>query len=145
MYLIINFIGRRCKKIKVGNPFWKAALLPTNFQLMTITLKIGCVTAELCKDLYSTTIILIGESRVDMLDLMLQSRSIADEKMSLCNEDIVDDILLFTVAGHETATNVLSWTLYELARNPDIQTACRQEVENVLSQANLLDYDSADK
>ena len=80
-----------------------------------------------------------------MLDLMLQSRSIADEKMSLCNEDIVDDILLFTVAGHETATNVLSWTLYELARNPDIQTACRQEVENVLSQANLLDYDSADK
>ena len=90
-----------------------------------------------------------GERHTDMLDLMLQSRDISaatehNSKPSLTNEDIVNDIILFLVAGHETATNVLCWTLYELAKHPHIQHQCREEVKRVTldQDRGQLVYDS---
>lgn len=90
-----------------------------------------------------------GESQTDMLDLMLQSRDLSADsaesssnKRSLTNNDIIDDIILFLVAGHETATNVLCWTLYELAKHSDIQQQCREEVRHVVSEEGPLHYDT---
>lgn len=86
-----------------------------------------------------------------MLDLMLQSRNIStstettDRHHQMSDTDIVDDILLFTVAGHETITTALCWTLLELARNPDIQELCREEALSVVTSECPLDYKSCDR
>lgn len=80
-----------------------------------------------------------------MLDLMLQSRDVSssdNRKQSLSNEDIIDDIILFLVAGHETATNVLSWTMYELSKHTDIQRQCREEITRVVGEDGHLTYES---
>lgn len=85
---------------------------------------------------------------MDILDLMLQSRNSArqDEtgvqKFSFSDEDIVDDIMLFMVAGQETASNVLCWTMYELSKNPRIQQECREEVCEEIRAHGELSYES---
>ena len=34
--------------------------------------------------------------------------------------------------GHDTTASALSWTLYNLARHPEYQERCRQEVRELL-------------
>jgi cytochrome P450 len=41
---------------------------------------------------------------------------------------IIDNILTFLIAGHETTAQALSWTLYLLARFPNWQELVRQEL-----------------
>lgn len=50
-------------------------------------------------------------------------------------------------AGHETTANTLSWTLLELARNPDMQTKLRAEVramENTIRSRGDSEFTSTD-
>lgn len=40
------------------------------------------------------------------------------------------------LAGHETTANSLSWTLYELSRNPEVQRKLRDEVNAIRAVIN---------
>jgi cytochrome P450 len=44
---------------------------------------------------------------------------------------IIDNVVTFLIAGHETTSQALTWTLYLLALLPDWQDAARQEVLGV--------------
>jgi cytochrome P450 len=44
---------------------------------------------------------------------------------------IVDNVVTFLIAGHETTSQALTWTLYLLALFPEWQEAVRQEVRSV--------------
>lgn len=46
----------------------------------------------------------------------------------MSDERLVDNLLTFLAAGHETTAKALTWTLYLLARAPDWQDRLRQEV-----------------
>jgi hypothetical protein len=37
------------------------------------------------------------------------------------NKQLRDDLMTMLVAGHETTAAVLTWALFEIAQNPDIQ------------------------
>lgn len=58
-------------------------------------------------------------------------------------EEIRDEIVTMIVAGHETVAVGLSWCLYLLARNPDIQGQLAQQTQDVLGNAvaSVADYD----
>ena len=43
-----------------------------------------------------------------------------------------DELLTLFVAGHETTSNALSWTWYELSRHPEIEARFHQELDEVL-------------
>ncbi|RDD44411.1 Cytochrome P450 4F12 [Trichoplax sp. H2] len=72
-------------------------------------------------------------SDVDLLDILMD---IKDEtgKPAFTDKQLRDNILTFMMAGRETATAALSWTLYLLAKHPKIQDKARTEIQNVLRQ-----------
>lgn len=45
------------------------------------------------------------------------------------DEEMLDQVMIFFLAGHETSASALSWTLYLLARSPALQEALRAEIE----------------
>jgi cytochrome P450 len=52
----------------------------------------------------------------------------------MTDKQLKDNLFLLFVAGHETSASALSWALYELSRNPDIQQRAREEVDRVLNE-----------
>ena len=49
------------------------------------------------------------------------------------------------LAGHETTSVALAWTLYELAKNPLIQEKVRAEINTVLREGNELTWDTVEE
>ena len=49
------------------------------------------------------------------------------------------------LAGHETTSVALAWTLYELAKNPLIQEKVRAEINTVISEGNELTWDTVEE
>ncbi len=52
-------------------------------------------------------------------------------------EQLIDNLLTFLAAGHETTAKALTWTLYLLARAPDWQERIRSEVAEVVGTASI--------
>lgn len=70
-----------------------------------------------------------GEPLPDMMARLLEA---ADEGR-LSRADLISEIIGFLVAGHETSATGLVWVLNVLARDADLQTACRAEIRDALS------------
>jgi len=67
----------------------------------------------------------------DLLDMLLKARDDnSGEKMN--DRQIRDEVITIFSAGHETTANLLSWTLYLLARHPDVLAKLHQELDGLL-------------
>jgi len=66
-----------------------------------------------------------GEDRGDVLSLLLLAR---DEGVGLTDAEVRDEVMTLLLAGHETTANVLSWTWYELGKNPEALARLIEEV-----------------
>lgn len=53
----------------------------------------------------------------DLLDMLLDARY-EESGEPMAEDQIIDEILVLIIAGHETTANALSWTLYLLASHP---------------------------
>ncbi|OED46170.1 cytochrome P450 [Flavobacteriaceae bacterium (ex Bugula neritina AB1)] len=69
------------------------------------------------------------ENYDDLLDMLLESRY--DDGSGMDNEQLIDEIMILFIAGHETTANTLSFTLWLLALHPDIQDKVLREVSDV--------------
>jgi len=65
----------------------------------------------------------------DLLQRMMESKT--DEGEVLSDQDILSEVLLFFLAGHETTANTLSWVVYYLRDRPDIVQKIRDEVNEI--------------
>lgn len=63
----------------------------------------------------------------------------------LSEEEIVANSVLFFLAGYETTGSTLSYCLYELATNPNIQEKLYQEVKSVIDSGETLNYNNVMK
>ncbi|MCX5052318.1 MULTISPECIES: cytochrome P450 [unclassified Streptomyces] len=74
-----------------------------------------------------------GHDTGDMLSMLLRA---VDEETGepLTGHQICSEILTLAVAGTETTASVLSWLLYELARNPGIEARVLAELDEVLGE-----------
>jgi cytochrome P450 len=81
-----------------------------------------------------------GESsaqRKDIASLAMASGVFSDENM-------VDQMITFLVAGHETIAASLQWAVYALCKHPDMQTRLREEIRVHLSTSSESTVTAAD-
>ncbi|MCQ8179581.1 cytochrome P450 [Methylomonas sp. SURF-1] len=64
----------------------------------------------------------------DLLGMLLQARD-EDSGTGMSDRQLRDEVLTIFSAGHETTSNLLSWTLYLLARHPDVLGRLRRELQ----------------
>lgn len=73
-----------------------------------------------------------AQTGVDIISVAMQS-GVLDE------ENLVDQLMTFLGAGHETTATAMQWAVYALCKNPDVQTKLREEI-----RANLPPLSSTD-
>jgi len=71
-----------------------------------------------------------GKKFNDLLDMLLEARY-EDTGEPMSQEQILDEILILIIAGHETTANALTWTLYLLAGHPDEMGKLRQSTRDL--------------
>lgn len=74
------------------------------------------------------------KKKMCLLDVLLQS--MIDGK-PLSNEDIQEEVDTFTFAGHDTTTNAICFTLYMIAKYPEVQEKLNKEIHDILNDAEL--------
>ncbi|XP_057509091.1 cytochrome P450 CYP749A22-like isoform X2 [Actinidia eriantha] len=72
--------------------------------------------------------------RSDLLGLLVEANNNTDENSRITEEDVVDECKTFYIAGHETTTTLLSWTVLLLAIHTDWQDKAREEVLELFGQ-----------
>lgn len=71
-------------------------------------------------------------AKANLLDLLVHAVDDEDPRARLSPREVRDNLLTLLLAGHETTSNALTWTLYALSRHPDIEAALVAEVDEVL-------------
>lgn len=76
-----------------------------------------------------------GTEKHDLLQLLIDAQDEGTAKMT--DEEIRDEIMTFLMAGHETITNSLTWTLIELARHPEYREKLKPEADEFFRSKNF--------
>ncbi|KAI9688043.1 MAG: hypothetical protein M1822_001548 [Bathelium mastoideum] len=79
---------------------------------------------EICRQLVRDKRELIKRhdaEQIDILSILIKSNDFSDDQL-------VDQLLTFLAAGHETTSSAFTWTAHMLAIHPDIQSRLRAEV-----------------
>ncbi|CDS14232.1 hypothetical protein LRAMOSA06402 [Lichtheimia ramosa] len=84
--------------------------------------------------LKDTTLSDIPEAERDILTLMLEAESADDGRLT--DEELRSNICVFFLAGHDTTSNAISYAVYHLAKNPDLQQKAREEVLRALGDSS---------
>ncbi|KFB40666.1 AGAP001861-PA-like protein [Anopheles sinensis] len=74
---------------------------------------------------------LYSKRKLTFLDLLL---NVTVEGKPLSNLDIREEVDTFMFEGHDTTTSGISFTIYELARNPDVQERVYEEIVAILGK-----------
>jgi cytochrome P450 len=77
-----------------------------------------------------------GERRDDLLSRLLNARDAADGA-GMTERQLVDECVTLFAAGHETTASALTFTLWLLARHPDVMRRLQSEVDAVLAGDRL--------
>ena len=70
--------------------------------------------------------------RGDLLSMLMAARD--DDGRPMSDRQLRDELITLFLAGHETTAIALSWTLFLLARNPDVDERLRREVGEVVGE-----------
>jgi cytochrome P450 len=82
-----------------------------------------------------------GNAGNDILSSLLEAKDETTGKHFTIQE-LIDQISLVFLAGHETTASTLTWALYLLAETPDIQEKCRRQIpQTKLHYTDLKDLD----
>nr|QZM07468.1 cytochrome P450 monooxygenase CYP345BA2 [Lasioderma serricorne] len=86
-----------------------------------------------------------GNSRNDLIDHIIKMKSAEDyyiKEFDMGGDNIVIHSIQFFVAGFETTSSTIAFTLHELALNEEIQDKLRREILQSTQKYNKIDYDA---
>lgn len=72
----------------------------------------------------------IEPKHLDMMSMLLDARY--EDGSSMDDQLIMDELITLFVAGHETTSNALTWTIYLLSLHSEIQFKLQEELDRVL-------------
>ena len=76
----------------------------------------------------------------DLVARMLRAKH-PETGVAMTDEQLIDNLATFLLAGHETTAKALTWTLYLLARSPEWQERARTEIAEVTCGAPIAAQD----
>lgn len=115
--------GARLQVLGLVIPFWLLSRLPfkRNLEIHDAVKYIK----DLCRNLIKNKRVAMesekGRTEVDILSVALESGGFTDE-------ELVNQMMTFLVAGHETTATSMIWAVYELCKHPEIQQKIREEM-----------------
>ncbi len=83
---------------------------------------------QTCRDLIASKRAKMAEKERTEVDIV----SVALESGAFSDEDLVNQMMTFLVAGHETTATAMIWAIYSLCKNPEKQQKLRDEVRSKL-------------
>jgi cytochrome P450 len=75
-----------------------------------------------------------GGDRGDLLSMLLFA---GDEGPPMSDRQVRDEAMTLFLAGHETTSNALTWTLYLLSQHPEVEARLHEEVDRVVGPDRL--------
>jgi cytochrome P450 len=105
-------------------PFWVP--VPRHIKVKSISRKFGNYVDELTN---SRRKMEEGKKPRDLLQLLLEAEDEERPGVKMDPALVKDEIITFLMAGHETITNTLSWTLILLAQNPSYIKKLQEEAD----------------
>jgi len=76
-----------------------------------------------------------GQKQNDLLDMLLETRY-EDTGEAMSTQQLIDEIKILFIAGHETTANALTFTLQLLANHPEIQQKIYDELQAIESETH---------
>jgi retinoid hydroxylase len=71
----------------------------------------------------------------DILGLLLEAEDEAGQRFT--DDELIDELLVLLWAGHDTVTSLLTWTVLELLRHPDIYAGALDEQQRLIGAGDL--------
>ncbi|KAJ3850478.1 cytochrome P450 [Lentinula lateritia] len=101
------------------------------FSLIHRVNKLAHITAKYLVDMKSG-LLLEGKNKRDIMSLLVKANKEASQnpKLQLSEEELLAQMRVLLFAGHETSGTSLTFALFELVRNPELQTRLRKEIQN---------------
>lgn len=75
-------------------------------------------------------------TRNDFMDILISLKKSADKDKAITIDEMIAQAFVFFVAGFDTSSSVLTFCLYELAVNKDIQDKARNAVREAFKKYN---------
>ncbi len=76
-----------------------------------------------------------GVDRGDVLSMLLLAKD--DDGTTLTDTQVRDEVMTLLLAGHETTANTLTWTWYELGRNPNVLAQIETEIKKTIGDRRV--------
>lgn len=114
--------------------FFLGSLLPWKL-VRKLPLKHNEEFSEAIRTIRRSCQTVIEEKRAISTGTSIQDRDLLSIAMGNClfsDEGLIDQVMTFLAAGHETTASVLTWAIYVLALHPKIQQQLRDEIRNNL-------------
>ncbi|XP_053324997.1 cytochrome P450 4B1-like [Spea bombifrons] len=86
---------------------------------------------------------ILQKRHLDFLDILLCAKD--ENGQGLSDEDLRAEVDTFMFEGHDTTASGISWILYCLAKYPEHQQRCREEIREVLGFRDILEWDDLGK
>ncbi|KAJ3837966.1 cytochrome P450 [Lentinula raphanica] len=91
-----------------------------------VTKVANAVAKELVSAKYNA--LLEDKSKHDIMSLLVKANAGENPKARLTEAEMISQMRVLLLAGHETTANTLSWLFYELVRDLDLQNKLREEI-----------------
>ena len=112
-------------------PFWMLRILPLqrNDDIRTAAATIRRVCRQLVQQKQRTLEQGEKTNEKDIISVALDSKAFSED-------NLVDQMMTFLAAGHETTASAMVWAIYALCQNPEYQVRLREEVRARLPSTN---------
>jgi len=118
--------GQRLALLTLFVPGWIVNMLPVKRNDDIV--QASKVIRANCRDLIQRKRAKLANKELTDVDIL----SVALESGGFSDENLVDQLMTFLAAGHETTASAMTWAIYMLCLHPEVQTRLRAEVRERL-------------